>query len=65
MDAGWGWEAFFKMIVRNIDPNTIVAPVRILCFGHLRPITLSARMVLTHNGTPSAQINLAWTSATG
>lgn len=30
LDAGWDWAAFFRMIARNIDPDTIVAPVRSL-----------------------------------
>lgn len=32
MDAGWGWEEFFNMIARNIDPSSYAAPVRLFIF---------------------------------
>lgn len=29
MDAGWGWEHFFRMIEFNIMPESVAAPVRL------------------------------------
>lgn len=55
MDAGWGWEQFFRMISYNIDPATIAAPVRkfsLYARVHAKPSSILLRLIFTGKNPP-------------